>query len=60
MKKINYMTINELYCICESMINKGKGNYKIFLATGGYYDSHAVNYYSMNDKDKELVLNTPI
>lgn len=59
MSEMKLMTVEELYKICKSMIDEGKDDYKIYLATGGYYDDNATDYYNIDDDDMILTLCTP-
>ena len=57
MKDINFLTVEKLHQICTQMILDDKGDYRVYLATGGYYDGYVfdeLNY--INDNDKELIL----
>jgi len=58
MSKINFMTVEKLYDICKLMVEDGKGQYKIYLSTGGYYDGEAVDYYHVDETDTTLNLYT--
>ena len=59
MSEINFMTVKKLYDICKLIVEDGKGQYKIYLSTGGYYDGEAMNYHDIDETDTTLTLYTP-
>lgn len=55
---IKWLTVDRLHEICEDLIKENKGCYKVYLATGGYYDGTAEEKFYVDD-DGELILSTP-
>lgn len=53
------MSVNDLYDICKLMIDEDKGDYKVYLATGGYYDGYAYDNYEVGNETRELILTVP-
>ena len=56
---IQWMTVDKLYEICGNLRKENKGDYRVYLATGGYYDGYVDNFIISDDDDKELILSTP-
>jgi hypothetical protein len=56
--KVQFMTIKELYEISKSLISNDKGDYGVYLSTGGYYDGKALDHYDVDNDDRTLTLYT--
>lgn len=55
---MKFLTVKELYEFCKEQVENGKGDYDVWLSTGGYYDSN-LGYVSVDDDKKEISLGTP-